>query len=118
MESKAALKQDSLNEKEKSMADFQKLIRNKTLEQKQKLQGKDLRKNHKRLEQYSNYLYENYPYLSSIPDFNMKEFKINCSFTRHLGSEILIILVDNGLNVNYHRIKDGLSPLQFAIRTG
>lgn len=37
METKAALKKDSLNEKEKSMADFQKLIRNKTLEQKYKL---------------------------------------------------------------------------------
>ena len=29
-----------------------------------------------------------------------------------------MILVDNGININYHRIKDGLSPLQFAIRTG
>lgn len=60
---------------------------------------------------------EKYPHLMSIPDFNMKEYKKGSCFTRHTARELLMILLEYGLNINYTR-SDGMNPVMFAIKAG
>ena len=64
----------------------------------------------------NNYLHANYPSLASIPDFNMAEYEKGCAFTRHVARELLSILIDTGLNINYNRKTDGLTPLMYALK--
>ena len=62
------------------------------------------------------YIAENYPHLASVPDFNMPEFTKANAFTLHTARELLMILLDYGLDMNYNRDADGLSPVHYAIR--
>ena len=57
------------------------------------------------------------PHLASVPDFNMVDYLPACAFTRHVARELLILLFNYGLDVNYIRPADGLSPVMFAIKT-
>ena len=47
----------------------------------------------------------------------MVDFIPACALTRHLARELLMLLFDHGLDVNYIRPADGLSPVMFAIKT-
>lgn len=47
----------------------------------------------------------------------MAEFSSACAFTRYTAREVLMLLFDFGLDINYIRPADGLSPLMYAIKT-
>ena len=47
----------------------------------------------------------------------MAEFSAACAFTRYTAREVLMLLFDFGLDINYIRPVDGLSPLMYAIKT-
>jgi len=96
------------------MSEFVRSQRNKTQEVKNTLNKHDPR-NVDRLKE-ANYIAENYPHLASIPDFNMPEFTKANAFSIHTARELLMILLDHGLTLNYNRDADGLSPIHFAIR--
>lgn len=96
------------------MSEFVKSQRNKTQEAKNTLKKYEPKHVDKLTE--AKYIAENYPHLASVPDFNMPEFFKANAFTIHTARELLMILLDYGLDVNYHRDADGLSPVHYAIR--
>lgn len=53
--------------------------------------------------------------MESIPNFAMTDLVEGSPFTKNLAKEILIILINFGLDVNYHN-KSGFTPLMEAIK--
>jgi ankyrin repeat protein len=96
------------------MNQFVKAQRNKTKEAKSSLQKYQPKKVDRMNE--AKYIAENYPHLASVPDFNMSDFQKANAFTLHTARELLMILLEYGLDVNYHRESDGLSPVHYAVR--
>ena len=63
---------------------------------------------------YDAYMKNQLPMLESIPNYYMEEFSPDSAFTRFNGTEILQILIDAGLDMNYIVPSDNL-PLLLSV---
>lgn len=52
--------------------------------------------------------------MDSIPDFTQSQFYAGSPMSKHIGKELIFLLLRFGLNINYLSF-EGFTPLQFAI---